>query len=87
MKTVKTVFRLIHVSTGCALHGGKNTLPKWYLYYWCLLLVEGAFFASLVAGTDLKIKLPYKTKPYFQQTLTNEGKISKLEDLCKEVFI
>ena len=30
MKTVKTVFRLIHVGTGCALYGGTNTLPKWY---------------------------------------------------------
>ncbi|XP_028396136.1 protein O-mannosyl-transferase 2-like isoform X2 [Dendronephthya gigantea] len=29
VKTVKTVFRLIHVSTGCALHGGSATLPKW----------------------------------------------------------
>lgn len=29
VKTVKTVFRLIHVNTGCALHGGTNTLPKW----------------------------------------------------------
>ncbi|XP_046848331.1 protein O-mannosyl-transferase 2-like isoform X2 [Xenia sp. Carnegie-2017] len=29
VKTVKTVFRLIHVGTGCALYGGTNTLPKW----------------------------------------------------------
>ena len=29
IKTVKTIFRLIHVNLGCALHGGTQTLPKW----------------------------------------------------------
>lgn len=31
IKTVKTVFRLIHVSLGCALHGSTQVLPKWYV--------------------------------------------------------
>jgi len=30
IKTVKTVFRLIHVNLGCALHGSTQVLPKWY---------------------------------------------------------
>lgn len=29
IKTVKTVFRLIHVNLGCALHGSTQVLPKW----------------------------------------------------------
>ncbi|KAK3717915.1 hypothetical protein QZH41_008311 [Actinostola sp. cb2023] len=29
IKTVKTVFRLIHVNLGCALHMSTKTLPKW----------------------------------------------------------
>ncbi|KXJ13379.1 protein O-mannosyl-transferase 2 isoform X2 [Exaiptasia diaphana] len=29
IKTVKTIFRLIHVNLGCALHMSTKTLPKW----------------------------------------------------------
>ncbi|XP_031568277.1 protein O-mannosyl-transferase 2-like isoform X2 [Actinia tenebrosa] len=29
VKTVKTVFRLVHVNLGCALHMSTKTLPKW----------------------------------------------------------
>ncbi|XP_029189886.2 protein O-mannosyl-transferase 2-like isoform X1 [Acropora millepora] len=29
IKTVKTMFRLIHVTLGCALHGSSQVLPKW----------------------------------------------------------
>ena len=29
IQTVKTVFRLIHVNTGCALTETDKTLPKW----------------------------------------------------------
>lgn len=29
IKTVKTVFRLVHVNLGCALHGSTQVLPKW----------------------------------------------------------
>ena len=30
LKTVRSVFRLIHVSTGCAVHSHNKRLPKWY---------------------------------------------------------
>lgn len=33
IKTVKTVFRLIHVNLGCALHGSTQVLPKWYVVF------------------------------------------------------
>ena len=32
LKTVRSVFRLIHVSTGCAVHSHNKPLPKWYSY-------------------------------------------------------
>ena len=39
IKTVKTVFRLIHVNLGCALHGSTQVLPKWYVV--CKLTFKG----------------------------------------------
>jgi dolichyl-phosphate-mannose-protein mannosyltransferase len=32
IKTVKTVFRLVHVNLGCALHMNTKTLPKWSVF-------------------------------------------------------
>ncbi len=30
LKTVQSVFKLIHVNSGCALHSHSKQLPKWY---------------------------------------------------------
>ena len=29
IQTVKTIFRIVHVNSGCSLHGGTQNLPKW----------------------------------------------------------
>ena len=38
IKTVKTVFRLIHATTGCALMETENLLPKWCVVK-CLFVI------------------------------------------------